>query len=352
MGNRFVIILLLKTASRPGNALVSTVAVGWDPGGSPAPRGGPRRPLHQDGLSPPGFLGMFRVTGGRQRSLHGVPRPGMRGGGRAEGSGWCGQRGPRPCHSRAPASQSRPPSPSPSGSPASGTRPARRERGLRPLSAARLLRAPPPHQASQERAAAFLERWRHPGRGQRSWEDEPSRASSGSQKAPENRQEPRATPLTATWPVRLHGRRLPILFPTGEPPNPVPSHGSSSGVPLHAGPLGPSDPRPRASLAGPAAHGLRGNRSKHKARPGPQSRRDPVRDLPGCGLGRPGRALWRVPPETQRLLTPGLVRAPAAGCGGNEVARALPSVSTGCDAGQGRGEGTGARQPPSLGARL
>lgn len=267
---------------------------------------------------------------------------------------WSTRRGPRPRHSRAPASQSRPPSPSPSpsGSPASGTRPARRERGLRPLSAARLLRAPPPHQASQERAAAFLERWRHPGRGQRSWEDEPSRASSGSQKAPENRQEPRATPLTATWPVRLHGRRLPILFPTGEPPNPVPSHGSSSGVPLHAGPLGPSDPRPRASLAGPAAHGLRGNRSEHKARPGPQSRRDPVRDLPGCGLGRLGRALWRVPPETQRLLTPGLVRAPAAGCGGNEVARALPSVSTGCDAGQGRGEGTGARQPPSLGARL
>lgn len=260
---------------------MSTVAVGWDPGGSPAPRGGPRRPLHQDGLSPPGSLGMFRVTGGRQRSLHGVPRPGMRGGGRAEGSGRRGQRGPRPCHSRAPASQSRPPSPSPSGSPASGTRPARRERGLRPLSAARLLRAPPPHQASQERAAAFLECWRHPGRGQRSWEDEPSRASSGSQKAPENRQEPRVTPLTATWPVRLHGRRLPILFPTGEPPNPVPSHGSSSGVPLHAGPLGPSDPRPRASLAGPAAHGLQGNRSEHKARPGPQSRRDPVRDLPG-----------------------------------------------------------------------
>lgn len=131
MGNRFVIILLLKTASRPGNALVSTVAVGWDPGGSPAPHGGPRRPLHQDGLSPPGFLGMFRVTGGRQRSLHGVPRPGMRGGGRAEGSGWCGQRGVARAHATAvPGLTVSPALPLPLGLP--GLRDTARPQGARP----------------------------------------------------------------------------------------------------------------------------------------------------------------------------------------------------------------------------
>lgn len=85
------------------------------------------------------------MTGGRQRSLHGVPRPGMRGGGRAEGSGWCGQRGVARAHATAvPGLTVSPALPLPLGLP--GLRDTARPQGARPSPP--VCSAPPPGASS------------------------------------------------------------------------------------------------------------------------------------------------------------------------------------------------------------
>lgn len=333
MENRFVIILLLKTASRPGNALGSTVAA----------RRGPGAPLRQDGLSPP------RLPGDVPREKPRVARGRRRGGGRVKESGWRGQRSTARVHATVvphAASWSHPPSPSPPRAPpASRTRPTSGESDGRTLHARRGRSLP-------HASAASPPHWHLRGEPRCGWSSDAARsgAGCGSQRAAESRREPRAPPLASAWP---HRRRLPVLFPTGEPPNPPQKQ--LGGSPPRRTPgalLCPQQIAHRAAASRlprrpcrPRAVGKQGRPqgpSRAPEPPGPGQR-------PPRGVALGGRAVQRGLPKTRRLLTPGLVRAPAAGWGENGVTRALSSASTGCDTGQGRGEGTRASQPAEPG---